>query len=161
MAASYTVLGSYATVQVVSTTSVIDVLRITCRTIPSGVVFSANAPYRNIAAVPITQAHVTPDQVAQIAKVFLAPLAVGIERMMGSGEVSGAISEQDIDASGLLIDYISATVSYSPNTPAQPLAFTQTVRIPTNAFDEPSFYDPLIGSVINDAYVALQKLAAA
>lgn len=161
MAASFTTLGSYATVQVVSATQVVDVLRITARTIPSGVVFTVNAPYRNIAAVPITQAHVTPAQVQDIANVFVGPVADGIERMMGSGEVVAASSEQDIDASGLLVDYIAATVSYSPGTAAQPLPFTQTVRIPTNAFDEPSFYDPLVGAVIGDAYQALKALAAA
>lgn len=159
MAANYQVLGSFATVQVTSPTTVVDVLRITAKTIPSGITFYANAPYRSIVGVPITGQHITPAQVDEIANVFIEPLAAGIERMMGSGQVAYAVAVEDIDRSGLLIDYIDATVSYPSPSTSQPGPFEQTVRIPTNAFDEPSFYDPLIGQPINDAYNALEDLA--
>lgn len=152
MAASYTIMGSYATVQVTGPATAVDVLRITARTIPSGVVFTANAPYRNIVGVQ-------PGDVAGIANVFIAPLADGIERMMGSGIVAGAVATEDTDASGLLIDYIDATVAYDPQNATQDV-FTQVVRIPTGAFDEPSFYGPLIGAKIGAAYEGLKALAA-
>lgn len=151
MASDFTVIGSYATVQVTGPASAVDVLRITFRTIPSGVVATANAPYKNIVGVQ-------PGDVQGIANVFIEPLAAGIERMMGSGEVSGAIASEDTDASGLLIDYIDATVEYDPPNPNQG-ALSQVVRIPTQFFDEPSFYGALIGSKIDGAYQALQALA--
>lgn len=153
MASNFTTIGSYATVQVTGPTTAVDVLRITFRTIPSGVVATANAPYKNIVGVQ-------PGDVAGIAGVFIEPLATGIERMMGSGIVSGAVAAEDTDNSGLLIDYIDATVEYDPPDASQG-PFTQVVRIPTNAFDEPSFYGPLIGSKIGAAYEGLKALAAA
>lgn len=152
MAASYSVLGSFSTIQVVSPTQVVDVLRITFRTVPSGVVAVANAPYRNVAGVTVAD-------VDQAAAVFIGPLADGIERMMGSGIVAGAIAAEDVDASGLLIDYIDATVSYVPVSSAQPGPFQAVVRIPVFAFDEPSFYGPLVNDKLNAAYGALQHLA--
>lgn len=148
----YTVLGSYATVQVTGPTTVVDVLRVNFRTTPSGVVATANIPYRNVAGLTVAD-------VDSAASVFIGPLADGIERMMGSGEVAGATGSEDIDASGLLVDYIDATVEYDPNDPARPGPFQAVVRIPVFAFDEPSFYDPLVGSKVNATYVALQRLA--
>lgn len=152
MAANFTTLGSVATIQVTGPATAVDVLRITFKTIPSGVVATANAPYKNIVGVK-------PDDVQGIANVFIEPLATGIERMMGSGVVTGAVAAEDTDASGLLIDYIDATVEYDPPNADQG-AFTQIVRIPTQAFDEPSFYGPLIGSKIGAAYEGLKALAA-
>lgn len=152
MADNLQVLGSYATVQVTGPQSAVDVLRITARTIPSGVVFTANAPYRNLVGVK-------PDDVEGIARTFLVPIATGIERMMGSGIVPVALATEDTDPSGLLIDYIDASVEYVP--PGAGFSdFQQVVRIPTQAFDEPSFYGPLIGSKIGAAYDGLKKLAA-
>jgi hypothetical protein len=151
MAANFTVIGSYATVQVTGPTTAVDVLRITFRTIPSGVVAVANAPYKNLVGVQ-------PGDVAGIADTFIAPLATGIERMMGSGLVSSAVASEDTDPSGLLIDYIDATVEYDPPGAGQG-SFTQVVRLPTNAFDEPSFYDPLIGAKLNAAHDGLVALA--
>jgi hypothetical protein len=148
----FSVLGSFATIQVVSPTQVVDVLRITFRTIPSGVVAYANAPYKAILGVQ-------PNDVQGIADVFIGPLADGIERMMGSGEVSGALGVEDTDASQLLVDYIDATVEYTSTDPAKPGPFQQVVRIPVFAFDEPSFYDALVGAKIDGAYQALRALA--
>jgi hypothetical protein len=152
MAASYSVIGSYATVQITGPTTAVDVLRITFRTSPSGVIATANAPYKNIVGVRA-------GDVQGIADTFIAPLAEGIERMMGSGEVDSAVAAEDVDGSGLVIDYIDATVAYSKTGTSGAGAFTQVVRIPTGAFGEPSFYDPLVGSKINAAYLGLQSLA--
>lgn len=151
MADNLQVIGSYATVQVTGASSAVDVLRITARTAPSGVVFTANAPYRNLVGV-------RPGDVEGVANTFLVPLATGIERMMGSGMVSGALAAEDTDAAGLLIDYIDAVVEYDPPSAAQD-ALTQVVRIPVHAFDEPSLYGPLVGSKIGAAYEGLKALA--
>lgn len=153
MASNFTVIGSYATVQVTGVSSAVDVLRITARTIPSGVQFTANAPYRNIVGV-------RPGDVEGIARVFIEPLATGIERMMGMGIVPFAIAVEDTDASGLLVDYIDASVEYVP--PGQAASdFQQVVRIPTGAFDEPSFFNALVGEKIGQAYEGLKALAEA
>lgn len=148
----YTVLGSYATVQVTGPTTVVDVLRINFRTTPSGVVATANVPYRNLVGFTVADAD-------QAASLFISPLADGIERMMGSGRVAGAVGSEDIDASGLLVDYVDATVEYDPADPARPGPFQSVIRIPVGAFDEPSFYAPLVGDKINAAYDALVQLA--
>lgn len=148
----YIVLGSFPTIQVTGPTSVVDVLRITFRTTPSNVVAFANVPYKNLVGFQVANAE-------QAASVFIGPLADGIERMMGSGEVAGAVGSEDIDASGLLVDYLDVTVEYNPNDPTRPGPFQSLVRVPVFAFDEPSFYGPLVGSVIDAAYQALRTLA--
>lgn len=153
MASNFTVIGSYATVQVTGPQSAVDVLRITFRTIPSGVVATANAPYRNIVGV-------RPGDVEGIARVFIEPLATGIERMMGMGIVPVAMATEDTDANGLLVDYIDASVEYMPPG-AVASDFQQIVRIPTGAFDEPSFFNALVGEKIGQAYEGLKALASA
>lgn len=147
MASNFALMGSYATVQITGPSTAVDVLRITGRTIPSGVVFTANAPYKNVDGMKQAD-------VAHVVSTFIEPLAEGIERMMGSGEVSEATASEDINASGLVIDYIDAVVAYGDT-------FTQVVRVPTQAFDEPSLYDSLIGHKIDAAYRGLQALAGA
>lgn len=152
MADNYTTLGSYATVQVTGPTTTVDVLRISFRTIPSGVVAVANVPYRNVGGFAVAD-------VQTAANIFIGPLATGIERMMGSGMVAAAAGVEDTDASGLLVDYIDAVVEYVPQVAGQLGEFQSELRIPVHAFDEPSFYGPLVGDKLNAAYTALQQLA--
>lgn len=160
MASNFQTTGSFATVQVTGPASAVDVLHISFRTIPSGVNAAYNAPYRNLTTVDIKGSHITPAQVQAVADTFIAPLATGIERMMGSGMVAFAVGAEDTDASGLLIDYIDATVEFVPDNPAQD-SFSAVIRIPVGAFDEPSFYGPLVGDRISETYNALKTLAAA
>lgn len=148
----YTVMGSFATVQVISPTQVVDVLRITFRTDPSGVVAFANVPYKNLVGFQVADAD-------QAASVFIAPLADGIERAIGTGRVAGATGTEDIDASGLLIDYIDLTVQYDPGDPARPGPFQSIIRIPVFAFEGGAFFGPLVLDKINAAYDALVALA--
>ncbi len=148
----YVVLGSFTTIQVVSQSQVIDVLRINFSTTPSGITAYANAPYKSITGVQ-------PGDVEGIADVFILPLADGIERMMGSGEVTGAVGAEDTDASELLVDYIDATVEYRSPDLRKFGPYQQVVRIPVQFFDEPSFYDALVGVKIDGAYQALKQLA--
>jgi hypothetical protein len=150
----FTSMGSFTTVQVVSPSQVIDVLRVTFRTTPSGVVAFASVPYKGLVGI-------VPGDVGAIEDRFIEPLAFGIERMMGSGKVASATGSEDVDASGLLVDYIDAVVSYQPATAGQPGPFEQVIRIPVHAFDEPSFYGPLIQARIDAAYQAMVDLANA
>lgn len=153
MADNFTVIGSYATVQVTGASTAVDVLRITARTIPSGVVFQANAPYKNLVGIK-------PGDVEGVARVFIGPLAAGIERMMGLGFVAGATATEDTDAAGLLIDYLDVTVEYIP-AEAFSDSFSQVVRVPTQYFDEPSFFNALVRDRLLEAYEGLKALAAA
>lgn len=153
MGANFSTVGSYATVQVTGPNTAVDVLRITFVTIPSGVTATANAPNRNLVGVQ-------PDDVQGVADTFIQPLAYGIERMMGLGVVAGAVQAEDVDASGLLLDYIDATVEYVPPGPVTD-TFTQVVRINVHAFDESSFFNVLIRDRIMGAYDGLVALAAA
>lgn len=160
MADQYLLTGSYATVQVTGPTTAVDVLRISASTVPSQVAFTFNAPYRGLVGINVKGEAPTPAQAVAVADRFAAPIAAGIERMMGMGIVAGAAPTEDADTSGLIVDYIEATVEYLPDNPAQQ-SFSATVRIPTNAFDEPSFFGPLVATPIGAAYDALKALAAA
>lgn len=160
MADQYMMTGSYPTVQVTGPATAVDVLRISAVTQPSQIGFTFNAPYRGLVGINVKGDAPTPAQAVAVANRFAAPIAAGIERMMGIGIVAGASPTEDADASGLLIDYIDATVLYTPDNPAQG-DFTASVRIPTNAFDEPSFFGPLVATPIGAAYEALKALAAA
>jgi hypothetical protein len=160
VADQYIYTGSYPTVQVTGPTTAVDVLRISASTIPSQVAFTFNAPYRGLVGINVKGDAPTPAQAVAVADRFAAPIAAGIERMMGIGIVAGAAPTEDADASGLIIDYIDAVVEYLPDNLRQG-EFTATVRIPTNAFDEPSFFGPLVATPIGAAYEALKALAAA
>lgn len=152
MAENFTTIGSYPTVQVTGPTTAVDVLRITFTTIPSGVTATANAPFRGLVGI-------VPGDVDAIAERFIQPLAFGIERMMGLGYVIGALALEDVDASGLLIDYIVAYVEYIP--PGAAFSdFQQSVQIPVHFFDEPSFFLPLVRDKLQAAYDGLAALAA-
>lgn len=148
----YTVLGSYPTIQVISPTSVVDVLRITFRTDPSGVVAFANVPYKEVGGFTVADAD-------QAASLFLAPLADGIETIMSTGWLAGASGTEDIDASGLLVDYIDCVVQYEPNDPLRPGPFQSIIRIPVFAFETGPFFDALVRNPVLAAYNALVKLA--
>lgn len=153
MAQNYTVISSFATVQVIDPTTVVDVLRIGFRTIPSGIYGRANAPYKDVGGFKVADAD-------QAASLFIGPLATGIERAVGTGRVSGMSAVEDTNASGLLVDYMDVTVFYSPNTPAQPLTFEAVVRIPVFAFEgEDAFFGPLVLDPINATYDGLVRLS--
>jgi hypothetical protein len=153
MADSYTVKGSYATVQVIDPTTVVDVLRISFTTIPSGIYGRANAPYKNVAGFTTANAD-------QAASLFIEPLAYGIERAMGTGRVAGMSAVEDTNASGLLIDYMDVTVVYDASAAGSPLTFEAVVRIPTQAFDgHDAFFQPLVLDPINATYDGLVKLS--
>ena len=148
----YTVLGSFATVQEVADNQLVDVLRINFRTTPSGVTASANVPYQDLVGFTVADADTA-------ASIFIGPLADGIEQMMGTGEVAGAVGTQDVGASGQLVDYVDVTVQYVPNDPLRPGPFQSIIRIPVFAFETGAFFGPLVRDKVNAAYQALQHLA--
>lgn len=151
MADHYITIGSYATVKVTGPATAVDVLRITFQTIPSNVVATVSAPYRGIAGFKVAD-------VTTVANVFIGPIAFGIEEMMGLGVVESAVGVEDTNASGLLIDYIEATVFYQSPNPAQGI-FTSPVRIEAYAFGEQPLFGRLVRDPILAAQAALKALA--
>lgn len=150
----YSYLGSFSTVQVLAPDQIQDILRITFRTTPSGIVAYANAPVVSLQAGGVTDA-------LTAAALFAGPLADGIERAMASGKVGGITAVQDTDKSGLLQDYLEVTVEYVHSDPTNPGVFDASIRIPAFAFSSEEFYGTAVGSQIDEVYNQLAALAGA
>ena len=148
----YTYLGSYSTVQVLAADKVQDILRITFRTTPSGVVAYANAPVASLQAGGVTSALTAAD-------LFAGPMADGIARAIASGKVGGISAVQDIDKSGLLQDYLEVTVEYVSSDPVKPGTFDATVRIAAYLFTAEEFFGSAVQGPIDQVYGQLQALA--
>lgn len=113
----YALISSYDTVQVVSPTQAVDALYCTIRTTGSGSIVNRTVP----------QAEFVQDQGAGI----LNSLATAVDDAISGGLATAAVGSQGIDASGLLFDAVTFTVTYVPSyTTAAPL--TATVEIPVD-----------------------------
>ena len=94
----YSLVGSYETVQVLSPTTINDVVYCTIKTHPSGV----------IASLPINKTLFDAGQ----SGVELRAFAQAIEQTMNDPRVIAAAGSQSIDDSGLLADNVTFTVQY-------------------------------------------------
>jgi hypothetical protein len=129
--ATYILLASESTVQVLSPTFVNDVVYCTIQTHPSLV----------IASMPIQ------------ADVFnaggggpeLTAFANAIEDIMAMPEVVAATGTQVIDASGLIADQVAFTVQYVPPTSSAATSITAECLI---RVAELNFEDSLIGATL-------------
>lgn len=97
--ATYTLQGSYPTVQVLSPSLVQDVQFCTIQTIQSGV----------IASYPVRKVDFDGGYASQILDDFTA----GIEYVMALPHVIAGVGEQTIDDNGLLADSVVFTVQYT------------------------------------------------
>ena len=146
--ASYSLQGSYSTVQVISPTLVQPIQYTTIQTSPSGVV----------ASIALDQADFT----AGTSGPLLTAFADAIEQIMGRTEVIAGVGEQAIDPSGLLTDNVVFTVQYvGPNTAKA--GVTAEAIVPVGMLN---FTDGAIGSLLLqevDAIIqaAYDSLAAA
>lgn len=113
--ASYQLQSSYDTVQVLSPTSVIDVLYCTIATGRHGAIVQYTVPKKEFQA----------DQGAVILGLF----ADAVDTLLDAPFVTGATGAQDIDASGLLMDEVIFTIEYTPPTPAAG-TITTTAALP-------------------------------
>jgi hypothetical protein len=147
--ASYSLKGSYSTVQVLSPTLVNDVVYCTIQTIPSGV----------IASVPVQQREFDTKQTGP----QLTNFANAIEQTMSDPRVIAGVGEQTIDPSGLLADNVVFTVQYvSANT--APTGVTAEALVPVSYLD---FSDAEIGrasasnvdGIITQVYDSLKSAA--
>jgi hypothetical protein len=118
MAASYTVVSQRRTVQVLSQTQVADVEEVGFITHPTGIYSQREVPI---------QAWQTDG-----AGPWIGTLADAIEGLISGGLATGAVFVQDVDASGLIADFMDFTVSYTPPGGIG-LPMTSIVRVPINA----------------------------
>lgn len=148
--ASYSIVGSYSTVQVITPSLVQPIQYTTIRTQPSGVV----------AAIALDQAEFN----AGTSTPLLTAFADAIEQIMSRTEVIAGIGTQQLDANGLLADYVTFTVQYvGPNTASS--GVTAEADVPVGMLN---FTDGAIGSlllqevdaIIATAYDALAAAAA-
>lgn len=129
--ASYTLIATESTVQVLSPTVVMDVVYCTIETSPSGV----------IASLPVSKAEFDAGAVGPL----LGSYANDIEELVTYQHVIGGQGTQTIDATGLIQDNVAFVVQYVP--PSQSgTAITAEAVVPSSLLSEGG--DPQIENVL-------------
>ena len=147
--ATYTLIGSVSTIQVLSTTTTQEAVLATIQTNTSGVVVS----------IPVSQASFDANSAAET----LTALANNIETIIGQGKAVGGVGSSDLDASGLTVYFVTFTVGYNP--PGAPAGqVTVDVDVPVNllSIDDPEINQTLLGeaeAMVNAAYNSLVALS--
>ena len=147
--AAYTTLPTHRTVQVINATTVLDVMEIPFITSPSGVTAQVYAPYVS--------------WLAEGADTFIAPVATAIENLISGGLATGGTFTQDVDpTSGLLIDYVTFTVAYTPTDGRG--TFTTTVDVPVTALGADTGFGAIVSTLdpaqlVDNAYQQLVATA--
>jgi hypothetical protein len=154
MADAYFVQDSYKTTQVASGTQVVDVQYITCLTIPTGIGFAYAMIYTTWQNGPPYDA--------------LQAIAVLLEDLVTSAHVVAGQAVQDLDANGLLADYVDLIVELDRSAQGlTPLQGTVSMSMP---FIQLWAIDPNIGNASGqptpsakcaEEYARLQALAGA
>lgn len=147
--ASYSLVSSYSTVQVLSPTLTQEVVYCTIKTIPSDV----------IAALPIDADFFLQNEGNRELEAF----AEAIERVMSLGSVVAGVGNQQIDSTNLLADFVTFTVRY-PDPPTAGTSITAEADVPVTLLDfsDPTFGDDLlheVETIINSVYGSLKNLA--
>jgi len=148
--ATYSIQGSYSTVQVLTPSLVNPIQYVTIQTQPSGV----------IAAIPVQKDIFDAGQAGTELTIF----ADAIEQIMANPIVIAGIGSQQLDANGLLTDFVTFTVQYT-GANAAPAGVTAEADVPVGMLN---FTDGLIGTtllgevntLIDAAYNALKAAAA-
>jgi hypothetical protein len=148
--ASYSLLSSVSTVQVISTTVVQDVVYCTIQTIPTGII--ANIP---VSAIAFSENAAGPE---------LTAFADNIETIVGRGHVIAGTGVQTIDASGLLQDQVSFTVQYvPPNTTGTSITAEALVPVGLLSVDDPAIDRAALAqaeAIVTGVYDNLQSAAS-
>lgn len=148
--ATYSIQGSYSTVQVITPSLTQPIQYTTIQTQPSGVIAS-------IALAKI-------DFQAGTGSTLLGIFADAIEQIMSHPEVIAGIGTQQLDENGLLADFVTFTVQYvGPNTASS--GVTAEADVPVGMLN---FTDGAIGAlllqevdaIIAKAYNGLKAAAA-
>lgn len=148
--ATYSIAGSYSTVQVITPTLVNQIEYVTIQTQPSGVIASMTVQrdvFRSGGAGP-----------------ELTAFANAIEQIMARTEVIAGIGSQELDPNGLLTDYVTFTVQYvGPNTASSGVTAEADVPVGLLNFEDAQIGRTLLAEVvaiITDTYNALAAAAA-
>ena len=142
MAADYDIVSSGADVQILGPTSILDVTRFGIQTKPSGVLVYVNVPQEKVS-----------DSEAQVTLEGYALLVEAAMRLEG---VIGMRPEQDVDASGLIADYMVVTVGVDSDAPDAINPLTTDVRILTRYFATAAGFSVGIGQPIAQALAGLR-----
>ena len=142
MAADYDVVSSGADVQVLGPTSILDVTRFGIQTKPSGVLVYVNVPQERVSESE--------------AQVTLQAYALLVEAAMRLEGVVAMRPEQDVDASGLIADYMVVTVGVNSPAPDAQNPLTTDVRILTRYFGTSAGFSVGIGQPIAQALAGLE-----
>lgn len=148
--ASYTLLATETTVQVLSPTVTMDVVYATLQTQPSGVICS-------IALAKI-------DFDAGTSGPLLTSYANDVEELVNYQHVIGGQGTQTIDANGLIQDQVSFVVEYVPPK-GSGTSITAEAIVPNGLLGEggdPAFENILIGeakAIIDGVYANLVSAA--
>lgn len=119
--ASFYAIGSYRTVKVLSGQTVLDVQYVTSATIPTGITFAYGVPWDS------WQGGTGP------GIGLLDSIATQLETMVTDLHVIAGTATQDLDANGLLEDFVTVTVEYDRAATALPPLYG-SVNIPINNF---------------------------
>lgn len=119
MAITTTILDSYRTIKVMGPESVLDVQYCTCQSIPHGLGFAYAVPRDTY--------------LAGDALGLLDVISSQLEEIYSNGEMVASSPLQDLDANGLLQDWVAAVVSLDRTGQGLP-PLTSTVNIPVDAF---------------------------
>lgn len=147
--ASYTLIGSTSTTQVLSTTGSQEAVLATILTVPSNVT----------ATIAVSRTSFDANQAAET----LTALADNINNLMNGGHAIGGYGTSDLDNSGLTEYFVTFTVGYNP-AGAPPGQVTVDVDVPVNllSVDDPEINATLLAeaeALINDAYSHLVNMA--
>lgn len=143
MPADYDIQSITQETAVVSPTATLEVSRVGFVTHPSDVVAYVNVPAKNQTAA---QVHTTVEQYALL-----------IELAMQHTGVVGAYFAQDVDASGLLTDYLVLVVEYDPGDPTRVGPYQADVWTKMVNYGNAIAYGNTVGKQIDAAY---NRLAA-
>lgn len=119
MADNYTTFGGYKTIQVLAGGTVIDVQYQPASTVPHQLGFAYSIPYASYQSGD--------------GGGLLDVIATQLEEIYSNGQMTASDGIQDIDANGLLSDFVRATVQYDQAAQGLPSS-TTTVDIPITAF---------------------------
>lgn len=150
MATNYNLLGTESSIQALSPTLTLPTVNSILQTIPHGVIFDywlAKADFD-----------------AGTAPALLEAVCGGVEHIMTSQPVIAGVGNQRLDSNGLLAQFITFTVAYTPPGGTANAA-TVDVEVSVNDFGQDTIGGQNFGlndaiAIIQAAYTKLEALAA-
>lgn len=142
MADNYIVQDASQEIQVLSPTTTQEVTRFGIVTIPHNVYASIDVPQKDV----------NREQATPTLQQYAALIEVSFQHQ----GVVGMYFSQDVDASGLLRDYMTVIVGYDPDDPLKPGPYTQEVRVPMADFGNAIGYGNTFGKIVDPVYARLK-----